>query len=118
MAFSSSLFCSSKFREHTHTLTKRLTVLACSDNNKDVRTPSIFGSFYPNVRIFFLCQNNSFFFFFFFGAVFCAPVGVTPESPAYTACRKNCPWSGGHYPKINPDGANNTPTRSGFSCHF
>src|SRR4029434_9052088 len=40
MAFASSLFCSSKFLEHT--LTKRLTVLACSDNNKDVRTPSVF----------------------------------------------------------------------------
>src|SRR4029434_7362897 len=39
MAFASSLFYSSKFLEHTHTLTKRLTVLACSDNNKDVRTP-------------------------------------------------------------------------------
>src|SRR4029434_6514421 len=53
MAFASSLFCSSKFLEHTYTLTKRLTVLACSDNNKDVRPFSIFGSFYPNVRIFF-----------------------------------------------------------------
>src|SRR4029434_1699470 len=27
---------------NTHTLTKRLTVLACSDNIKDVRTPSVF----------------------------------------------------------------------------
>src|SRR4029434_613255 len=57
MAFASSLFCSSKFLEHTHTLTKRLTVLACSDNTKDVQyVPlpfSIFGSFYPNVRFFF-----------------------------------------------------------------
>src|SRR4029434_8609921 len=99
MAFASSLFCSSKFLEHTHTLTKRLTVLACSDNTKDVQyVPlpfSIFGSFYPNVRFFFLCQNigwkykrgrkkppvkkkkkTKFFFFFFFllGAVFCAPL--------------------------------------------
>src|SRR4029434_5026724 len=39
MAFASSLFCSSKFLESTHTLTKHLTVLACSDNTKDVRTP-------------------------------------------------------------------------------
>src|SRR4029434_8130767 len=46
MDFASSLFCSSKFREHTHTLTKRLTVLACSDNNKDVRTPSVFVFFF------------------------------------------------------------------------
>src|SRR4029434_7144053 len=57
MAFASSLFCSSKFLEHTHTLTKRLTVLACSDNTKDVCSLplpfSIFGSFYPNVRFFF-----------------------------------------------------------------
>src|SRR4029434_2988938 len=99
MAFTSSLFCSSKFLEHTHTLTKRLTVLTCSDNTKDVGyVPlpfSIFGSFYPNVRFFFLCQNivwryrrgrkkNSvqqkkntilvFFFFFFLGAVFFAPL--------------------------------------------
>src|SRR4029434_106619 len=27
---------------NTHTLTKRLTVLACSDNNKNIRTPSVF----------------------------------------------------------------------------
>src|SRR4029434_6965755 len=56
MAFASSLFCSSKFLEHTYTLTKRITVLACSDNTKDVAyVPlpfSIFGSFYP-VRFFF-----------------------------------------------------------------
>src|SRR4029434_8368856 len=59
MAFASSLFCSSKFLEHT--LTKRLTVLACSDDNKDVGyVPlpfSIFGSFYPNVRLLFFWQN-------------------------------------------------------------
>src|SRR4029434_1366556 len=101
MAFASSLFCSSKFLEHTHTLTKRLTVLACSDNTKDVRTPSVrfFGSFYPNVRIFFLCQNISwryrrgrkkksvqqkkknknFFFFFFFVPVFLVPLSLTPS---------------------------------------
>ena len=40
-----------------NTLTKRLTVLACSDNTKDVRRLplpfSIFGSFYPNVRFIF-----------------------------------------------------------------
>src|SRR4029434_5988428 len=83
MAFASSLFCSSKFLEHTHTLTKRLTVLACSDNTKDIRTPSIFGSFYPNVRFFFLCQNIGwrygrgakktlvFFFFFFLSKCWC-----------------------------------------------
>src|SRR4029434_11162372 len=81
MAFASSLFCSSKFLEHTYTLTKRLTVLACSDNTKDVGyVPlpfSIFGSFYLNVRFFFLCQNigwryrrrrkkNSQFLFYYF----------------------------------------------------
>src|SRR4029434_10428965 len=46
MAFASSLFCSSKFLEHTHTLTKCLTVLACSDNTKDVRTSSVFDYFF------------------------------------------------------------------------
>src|SRR4029434_11323603 len=106
MAFASSLFCSSKFLEHTHTLTKRLTVLACSDNTKDVRTPSVrfFGSFYPNVRIFFLCQNigwryrrgrkkNSvqqkkknhfcFFFFFFWRSFFFPPLGGALSAPPY-----------------------------------
>src|SRR4029434_4227222 len=97
MAFASSLFRSSKFLEHTHTLTKRLTVLACSDNTKDVRRLplpfSIFGSFYPNVRFIYfmskywleiykwsqtkLCpakqKHNSCFFVFLLGAFFCAP---------------------------------------------
>src|SRR4029434_6437150 len=45
---------------HTHTLTKRLTVLACSDNTKDVRTPIRFR-FLPHFTLmldfFFLCQN-------------------------------------------------------------
>src|SRR4029434_4938914 len=100
MAFASSLFCSSKFIEHT--LTKRLTVLACSDNtNTRTYVPlpfSIFGSFYPNFRFFFYVKNigwtyrrgrkknsvqqkkNTIFFFFFWRAVFCPP----PE------------WSRGH----------------------
>src|SRR4029434_9984493 len=84
MAFASSLFCSSKFLEHSHTLTKCLTVLACSDNTKDVRTSSVF---------YFLCQNIAWiyrrgrnknpaqkkkntilvFFFFFAGRSFFAP---------------------------------------------
>src|SRR4029434_8783661 len=113
MAFASSLFCSSKFLEHTHTLTKCLTVLACSDNTKDVRTPSVrfFGSFYPNVRIFFLCQNiswryrrgrkknsvqqkkkhNTCFFFFLLGAVFCPPPQAPPSPPASPAATNNRP---------------------------
>src|SRR4029434_3506401 len=54
MAFASSLFCSSKFLEHTHTLTKRSHVL--TTQRTYVPLPfSIFGSFYPNC--FFLCQN-------------------------------------------------------------
>src|SRR4029434_7130531 len=60
MAFASSLFPSSKFLEHTHTLTKRLTVLACSDNTKDVRTPSVFrflAHFTLMLDLFILCQN-------------------------------------------------------------
>src|SRR4029434_5585683 len=97
MAFASSLFCSSKFLEHTHTLTKRLTVLACSDNTKDVGSLplpfSIFGSFYPNVRFFFYVKilvgdieggakktlsskkktTILVFFFFFFGRRFLRP---------------------------------------------
>src|SRR4029434_5071367 len=90
MAFASSLFCSSKFLEHTHTLTKRLTVLACSDNTKDVCSLplpfSIFGSFYPNVRFFFYVKilvgdieggaknpPQFLFFFFFAGRIFLRP---------------------------------------------
>src|SRR4029434_2494612 len=60
MAFASSLFCSSKFLEHTNTLTKRLTVLACSDNTKDVRTYPFRFRFLAHFTLmldFFLCQN-------------------------------------------------------------
>src|SRR4029434_2107348 len=57
MALASSLFCSSKFLEHTHTLTKRLTVLACSDDTKDVRTPSVVLAHFTLMLDFFLWQN-------------------------------------------------------------
>ena len=58
MAFASSFFRSSKFLEHTHTLTKRLTVLACSDNTKDVAYVSLpFSHFTIMLDFFFLCQN-------------------------------------------------------------
>src|SRR4029434_1657761 len=68
-----------------NTLTKRLTVLACSDNTKDVRPFSIFGSFYPNVRIFFYVKilvgdieggakkKNTILVFFFAGRSFLRP---------------------------------------------
>src|SRR4029434_5122707 len=95
MAFASSLFCSSKFLEHTHSLTNAsLCLHVLTTTRMYVPLPfSIFGSFHPNVRFFFLCQNigwryrmgrkkklcpakrkhNSCFFFFFCWAQFFAP---------------------------------------------
>src|SRR4029434_5331356 len=74
MAFASSLFCSSKFLEHTHThtLTKRLTVLSCSDHRHSIlytmsmvlttpRTYPFHFRFWAHFTLmldfFFLCQN-------------------------------------------------------------
>ena len=68
MAFASSLFCSSKCLEHTYTLTKRLTVLACSDNTKDVRTPSVFEILVGDI------EGGAKKTLFLLGAVFCAPL--------------------------------------------
>src|SRR4029434_9047741 len=61
---------------HTHTLTKRLTVLACSDNTKEVRTPSSFDFwlFFP------LCLYDFFFMSKYWPI---SPVGRT--DPASTA---------------------------------
>src|SRR4029434_11083635 len=106
MAFASSLFCSSKFLEHTHTLTKRLTVLACSDNTKDVCSLplpfSIFGSFYPNVRFFFYVKifvgnlkktlsskkKNTILFFFCWAQFFAPPSEWRPRRPPIPPDRK------------------------------
>src|SRR4029434_7837406 len=94
MAFASSLFCSSKFLEHT--LTKRLTVLACSDNNKDVRTPSVF---YVKILVgdieggakktpqFLFC----FFFFFCWAQFFAPPSEWRPRRPPIPPVGKTAP---------------------------
>src|SRR4029434_5713727 len=59
MAFASSLFCSSKFLEHTHTLTKRLTVLACSDNtNTRTYVPLPFSIFFIHQRVDFFFMSK------------------------------------------------------------
>src|SRR4029434_8368409 len=109
MAFASSLYCSSKFHYivhqsflNTHTPTKRLTVLACSDNTKDVGYSMYpfrfrFLAHFTLMLDFFLCQNigwryrrgrkktsvqqkkthnSCFFFFFFCGVVFVPPPAV------------------------------------------
>src|SRR4029434_3887997 len=109
MAFASSLFRSSKFLEHTHTLTKRLTVLACSDNTKDVRRLplpfSIFGSFYPNVRfIYFMSkywfgdikggakkQNTMLVCFFCWAQFFAPPSEWRPRRPPIPPVGKTAP---------------------------
>src|SRR4029434_8360022 len=115
MAFASSLFCSSKFLEHTNTLTKRLTVLACSDNTKDVRTYTFRFRFLAHFTLmldFFLCQNigwryrrgrkknsvqrtkNTILFFFFFGAQFFAPPSDwRPRRPPIPPVGKTAPGS-------------------------
>src|SRR4029434_9442814 len=117
MAFASSLFCSSKFLEHTHTLTKRLTVQACSDNTKDVGYSMYpfrfrFLAHFTLMLDFFLCQNigwryrrghkktsvqqkkkhNSCFFFFFFGGrFFCPPLSGAPGDRPYRPCEQPPP---------------------------
>src|SRR4029434_1877977 len=101
MAFASSLFCSSKFLEHPHTLTKRLTVLACSDDTKDVRTPSVFLAHFTLMLDFFFYgkilvgdieggakklsskKKNIIlvFVFFFWAQVFVPPSELRPKRP-------------------------------------
>src|SRR4029434_3387109 len=112
MAFASSLFCSSKFLEHTHTLTKRLTVQACSDNTKDVGYSMYpfrfrFLAHFTLMLDFFLCQNigwryrrgrkktsvqqkkkhnSCFFFFFFWRSFFRPPLSGVLGAPLIRLC--------------------------------
>src|SRR4029434_4898729 len=91
------------------TVPQRLPVLACSDNTKDVGyVPlpfSIFGSFYPNVRFFFLCPNIGwiyrrgrkktpqflFSFFFCWAQFFAPPSEWRPRRPPIPPVGKNAP---------------------------
>src|SRR4029434_11008740 len=60
MAFASSLFCSSKFLEHTHTLLPNASLCYRVLTTPRTYVPlpfSIFGSFYPNVRFFFFMSK-------------------------------------------------------------
>src|SRR4029434_10121766 len=95
MAFASSLFCFSKFLEHIHTLTQRLTVLACSDNTKDVRFRFLahftlmldfflkskywFGDIKGGAKKKTQCMFFFFFFLFFCGWCFFPPLRVAPR---------------------------------------
>src|SRR4029434_6525531 len=108
MAFASSLFCSSKFHELTHTLTKRLTVLTCSDNTKYTYPFRFrFLAHFTLMLEFFLCQNigwryrrgrkkkphnSCFFFFFFFSSRFFAPPSEwRPRRPPIPPVGKTAP---------------------------
>src|SRR4029434_6518729 len=105
MAFASSLFCSSKFLEHTHSLTNAsLCLHVLTTTRMYVPLPfSIFGSFYPNVRIFFLCQNvgwryrrgskknPQFFFFFCWAQYFAPPSEWRPRRPPIPPVGKTAP---------------------------
>src|SRR4029434_6385035 len=108
MSFASSLFCFSKFLEHIHTLTQRLTVLACSDQGRTYPFRFRFLSDFTLMLDFFLWQNIGwrykrgrkkkntmlvFFFFFFFllGAVFCAPSEWRPRRPPIPPVGKTAP---------------------------
>src|SRR4029434_88339 len=112
MAFASSLFCSLKFLEHTHTLTKCLTVLACSDNTKDVRTPSVFDFWLILCFVFMSkylleikkwAQKNSVqqnkniilvFFFFCWAQFFAPPSEWRPRRPPIPPVGKTAPVRG------------------------
>ena len=89
MAFASSLFCSSKFLEHTHTPTKRLTVLGRTYpfHFRFLAHFTLMLEFLFYVKILVgdieggakktlssKKKHNSFFLFFLLGAVFCAPL--------------------------------------------
>ena len=77
MAFASSYFLSSKLLGHTHTLTKRLTVLACSDNTKDrfrflAHFTLMLDFFYVKILVGDIEGGAK--KTFLLGAVFCAPL--------------------------------------------
>src|SRR4029434_10134308 len=121
MSFASSLFCFSKFLEHIHTLTQRLTVLACSDQGRTYPFRFRFVADFTLMLDFFLWQNigwryrrgrtkksfphkkknNTVFFVFLLAAVFSAPrppippVGKTAPVCACVCvcvCECGCVW--------------------------
>src|SRR4029434_8674181 len=114
MAFASSLFASSKFLEHTHILTKRLTVLACFGQHQGCTYSFRFrflAHFTLTLEFFFYVkilvgdieggakkppQFLFFFFFFFFcwAQFFAPPSEWRPRRPPIPPVGKTAPEDG------------------------